>query len=451
MPAHSKRQQATYESTTPTVAAATSSGSESLADSAATRFVPPATYTSTTTTDTSSYQSVLDIWQYIILVVVILGAVALGSTVCIFRKKSRIARARRAARQAAAAEAEGADDLSLRSRGGAAAHWDDLEDAVSMSELQSTHAREEMLPPPAYQERRRSSGLSSFVTTATTSDTNFPSRPSTGNRSRSSFTSQLKRFPSAIGSFLNKRVQPTLGGTSVSTDELQTRSAEAQLEAARRRRPSQATPRRSSSSSSVFAFSPRRTSSSGEVSTSRLQVDPPSVDTLEQVQNIRRALSDAGLLFAPPRSLSDRRLSIGSLSGATAAGGNRPAVLATMHEGLRASDRSAEQEEDEVERELARQERRARRRRRRERERQRAEDEAGLPTYSREVAEGEAVLERAEGWKSEEEDEEEEERSDRAEHERGIRRSEEEEEEARAAAVETALLPPDPGPDGHSR
>jgi hypothetical protein len=75
-------------------------------------------------------------------------------------------------------------------------------------------------------------------------------------------------------------------------------------------------------------------------------------------------------------------------------------MLATTHEGLR----NRFDEEEEAEREIAREERRARRRRRRERERQRMEDEAGLPTYSREVAEGEAVLERAEGWKSADDD-----------------------------------------------
>lgn len=275
----------------------------------------------------------------------------------------------------------------------------DFDDAVSMSEMQSTHSR--IVPPPAYQERPRSSDVSSSVTTPT--ETGSDSRPSTG--SRPSLANRLSRFPSAIGSFLNKRVQPNLGGTNVSTDELQTRSAEAQLAAAQQQQQRQPS-RRSSSTSSIFAFSPRRTSSGGETGPvpqsptrrSRLHSEPPSAETLEQVRHIRRALSDAGLLFAPPRSLSDHRLSTGS--AAAAAGGNRPAVLATTHEGLR----HRFDEEEEAEREIAREERRARRRRRRERERQRMEDEAGLPTYSREVAEGEAVLERAEGWKSAEED-----------------------------------------------
>ena len=280
-----------------------------------------------------------------------------------------------------------------------AARVGDFDDAVSMSEMHSTHSR--IVPPPAYQERPRSSDVSSSVTTIT--ETGSDSRPSTG--SRPSLANRLSRFPSAIGSFLNKRVQPNLGGTNVSTDELQTRSAEAQLAAAQQQRQRQPT-RRSSSTSSIFAFSPRRASSGGETGPvpesptrrSRLHSEPPSAETLEQVRHIRRALSDAGLLFAPPRSLSDHRLSTGR--PAAAAGGNRPAVLATTHEGLR----HRFDEEEEAEREIAREERRARRRRRRERERQRMEDEAGLPTYSREVAEGEAVLERAEGWKSAEED-----------------------------------------------
>lgn len=371
--------------------------SDRLADTAATRFLPSATAGGSSTGTDDSNSSVLDIWQYTILVVVVLGAVAFFSTICIFRRQRRRTRAWRAARLAAVEDGL-VGETEFEARG-------DFDDSVSMSEMQSTHSR--VLPPPAYQERPRSSGVSSTVTSAT--EAGSDSRPSTGSR-RPSLSNRLSRFPSAIGSFLNKRVQPNLGGTNVSTDELQTRSAEAQLAATRQQQHRQPT-RRSSSTSSIFAFSPRRASSGGEsgplpespTRRSRLHSEPPSAETLEQVRHIRRALSDAGLLFAPPRSLSDHRLSAGS---AASAGGNRPAMLATTHEGLRRFD------EEEAEREIAREERRARRRRRRERERQRMEDEAGLPTYSREVAEGEAVLERAEGWKSAEDDD-----GDDAEHE----------------------------------
>lgn len=382
-----RRQQVTIVTT------AAPTTSDRLADTAATRFLPSATAGGAAAGTDDSNSSVLDIWQYTILVVVVLGAVAFFSTICIFRRQRRRTRARRTARLAAVEDGLGRE-TEFAARG-------DFDDAVSMSEMQSTHSR--VLPPPAYQERPRSSGLSSTVTTTT--EVGSDSRPSTGNR-RPSLSNRLSRFPSAIGSFLNKRVQPNLGGTNVSTDEMQTQSAEAQLAAARRQQQRQPT-RRSSSTSSIFAFSPRRASSGGETGpvpespttrSRRLHSEPPSAETLEQVRHIRRALSDAGLLFAPPRSLSDHRLSTGS--AAAAAGGNRPAMLATTHEGLR----NRFDEEEEAEREIAREERRARRRRRRERERQRMEDEAGLPTYSREVAEGEAVLERAEGWKSADDD-----------------------------------------------
>ncbi|GAA5879245.1 hypothetical protein JCM3774_003532 [Rhodotorula dairenensis] len=418
-----------------------------LADSAATRFIPllSASDSPTDTANQSSYQSVLDVWQYVILVVVVLGAAALASTVCIFRRSRRIARKRR----------EEARLATTREPDGETLHG--LDDAVSLSDMHPNGAAE--LPPPAYRARPRSPAVSSVVTSETTgtgTGTVSDSRPSTaGTRSRPSLSDRLSRFPSALGAFLNKRVQPNLGGTSVSTDELQTRAAEAQLDAARGRLPS----RRNSTSSSVFAFSPRRASAGGEGGgedalptaprRSRLESDPPSAETLEQVRHIRRALSDAGLLFAaPPRSLSGHRL-----SGVSALGENRPAVLATMHEGLRDRDRAAEEQEEDAEREMARQERRARRRRRRERERQRREDEAGLPTYSREVAEGEAVLERAAGWKSEEDDEDPEEDDNE-----GSRHGREGPEGAvglagngQELAASVPDLPPDPAAFSHMR
>lgn len=336
----------------------------------------------------------------VILAFVVFLAGCLIGTVFIFRNKAKAARARRAARIAAEAEAtsrsDADDDRSTRRSSFASSRRESeyaLEDGegdeLSMVEIRST--RSGVWAPPAYRERPRTAETATSATVSTSTSTDGTPKPRT-------LSSRLSRIPSAIGSFLSKRVQPGLGGNNVSTDELQTRAAEAQLEAARNSRNSS---RRASTSSSMFAFSPRRTSSSPAVypppspsRRSRLQSEPPSAETVDQVRQIRRALSDAGLLFAPPRSLSDRRLSGVSSS--------RPAVLATMHEDRQRQDDA----DEEAEREIYRQERRARRRRRRERERQRFEDEAGLPTYSREAADGDVVLQRADGWKSEEEDDE---------------------------------------------
>ncbi|BGP49776.1 hypothetical protein JCM10450v2_005681 [Rhodotorula kratochvilovae] len=117
---------------------------------------------------------------------------------------------------------------------------------------------------------------------------------------------------------------------------------------------------------------------------------PADPATLAEVAHLRRALRDAGLLVAPPRvggSLADLTpAQRAALQGAS------PSVLAAAA----AMAGGAVEEEEE-----RRRRRRERRRRRREREAQRERDEGlGLPTYSRKVADGEEVLQRAEGFKT---------------------------------------------------
>lgn len=405
----------------------------------------------------------------VILAFVVCLAASLIATWFIFRKKVKAARARRVARLAAEAAAPphpdsqagsdydsddqygDEDDLSTRAgsftssrrRAGSEYAIEFEEDegeprgnVVQMTELQPAHLSGGPAPP-AYQERPRSlagTDDSALAETATVppvaDDETAPTRPGPKPRSLSS---RLSRLPSAIGSFLNKRVQPSLGGTFASTDELQTRAAQADLEASR-----QGQRQRSRRTSRSSWFSQRRATSDEAVPTTlasasgdhpnggdpaRPDAEHPNAEILAQVRHIRRALSDAGLLVAPPRSLSGQRLSHGASAAAAAAPqttsprrhpdpysarepvhGDRASFLSAMYES-RIQRRQEEIDEYEAEREIYRQERRARRRRRRERERQRQEDEAGLPTYSRQVAQGDVVLQRADGWKSDEEGE----------------------------------------------
>ncbi|BGP56678.1 hypothetical protein JCM8202v2_004308 [Rhodotorula sphaerocarpa] len=444
-------------------------GTPALADGFATRYAPgPPTTTINPTGDTSSYQTTLDVWQYLILAFVVCLAASLIATWFIFRKKVKAARARRAARLAAEAAAPphadsqagsdydsddqygDEDDLSTRAgsltssrrRAGSeyAVEFEEEEgeprgNIVQMTELQPAHLIGGPAPP-AYRERPRSlagTDDSALAETATVppaaDDETAPTRP--GPKPRS-LPSRLSRLPSAIGSFLNKRVQPSLGGTFASTDELQTRAAQADLEASR-----QGQRQRSRRTSRSSWFSQRRATSDEAVPTTlasapgdlpnggdpaRPDAEHPNAEILAQVRHIRRALSDAGLLVAPPRSLSGQRLSHGASAAAATplaaaprrhpdpysarepVHGDRASFLSAMYES-RIQRRQEEIDEYEAEREIYRQERRARRRRRRERERQRQEDEAGLPTYSRQVARGDVVLQRADGWKSDEEGE----------------------------------------------
>lgn len=404
----------------------------------------------------------------VILAFVVCLAASLIATWFIFRKKVKAARARRAARLAAEAAAPphadsqagsdydsddqygDEDDLSTRAgsltssrrRAGSeyAVEFEEEEgeprgNIVQMTELQPAHLIGGPAPP-AYRERPRSlagTDDSALAETATVppaaDDETAPTRPGPKPRSLSS---RLSRLPSAIGSFLNKRVQPSLGGTFASTDELQTRAAQADLEASR-----QGQRQRSRRTSRSSWFSQRRATSDEAVPTTlasapghlpnggdpaRPDAEHPNAEILAQVRHIRRALSDAGLLVAPPRSLSGQRLSHGASAAAATplaaaprrhpdpysarepVHGDRASFLSAMYES-RIQRRQEEIDEYEAEREIYRQERRARRRRRRERERQRQEDEAGLPTYSRQVARGDVVLQRADGWKSDEEGE----------------------------------------------
>ncbi|GAA5941575.1 hypothetical protein JCM3775_005116 [Rhodotorula graminis] len=138
------------------------------------------------------------------------------------------------------------------------------------------------------------------------------------------------------------------------------------------------------------------------------QQRPADPATLAEVAHLRRALRDAGLLGPSSSSSSSGPRSFADLtpSQRAALNGATPAVLvaaaaamAGPHTGNGDDDVETDSERRRAERVRRRAERRLRRRREREAQRE-AEEGLGLPTYSRKVADGEATLQRADGWKT---------------------------------------------------
>ncbi|GJN90435.1 hypothetical protein Rhopal_003446-T1 [Rhodotorula paludigena] len=324
--------------------------STTLAESSATRFLPP-TATSDANSSDSSSNTGIEIWKYAI--VVILCVFALFCFV-------RLAFLRRVRHQRIQAhQAELARRNEARARRQREAAWRrDTEPSLYSLDLDDPAEP----PPPAYDDANARTG------------------------------------PVAAAGPPAQTQKPTLGSRLTSlfrrTDSIRMHGFPRTSSA------------RSTDAAAASAYPPPSSAPPPAASSHAHDLADPA--TLDEVAHIREALRSAGLLGAPARTFDLSHASAhAALTPAQRAAlqGASPGVLmaAAAASVGHVSPQTAAQAAADDDAQRRREERRARRRERRRREREaRAEREEGLglPTYSRKVAEGEEVLQRAEGFKT---------------------------------------------------